>query len=241
MRIAVISDIHGNAHALRPVLADMANKGIDHLLIAGDFVGYYYRPDEVFALLKGWRWECIQGNHDAMLARFFQEDAQFKQKYRQHYGGGLDIASRVLTKTQTDFLKRLPEKRECIYGAHRLLLCHGSPWQQDEYIYPDAPDAVFERIAELEYDTVIMGHTHYPMIRKVGKTLIVNPGSVGQPRDYGSSASWVLLDIGRGEALIQRVPFDPTPVIEDAQRYSPENAYLVNVLTRKQSQYAQKI
>ena len=240
MHIAVIGDIHGNAHALRLVLNDISKKGIRDLLILGDFVGYYYRADEVFSLLEQWQWQGVQGNHDRMLGQLVQEGGSGKEGYRLRYGDGLEIASRTLTTSQIVRLTELPESKELTYDGCRILLCHGSPWSQDEYIYPDAPHATFERIAQLGYDIVLLGHTHYPMVRRVQKTLIMNPGSVGQPRDFGSMASWGILTIPEREATIQRIRFDPATIIEDARRYNPENAYLIEVLTREQSSHAQK-
>ena len=67
MRIGLLSDIHGNAHALKSVLKSAREKGVDKILCCGDYVGYYYEPDEVMFLLNDWDWVGISGNHEAML------------------------------------------------------------------------------------------------------------------------------------------------------------------------------
>lgn len=232
MKIAVISDIHSNALALEAVLNDVHSQGVTQLLIAGDFIGYYYRPDEVFELLKPWSWQGIQGNHDFILSYFISGDKDAMKKYRDSFGSSLDVAVSKLSRNQKKMLASLPSNREMTILERRIFLAHGSPWSQDERIYPDASPEVFKRIGELGYDFVFLGHTHYPFIKEIGKTKIVNPGSVGQPRDESANASWALVDLRKQEVKIRRVRFDPSEVIKDIEIHDPHNYYLREVLTR---------
>lgn len=237
MQLALLSDIHGNATALEAVLSDVRNCGINQLLIAGDFVGYYSRADEVFDLLASWTWEGVQGNHDAVFDAFRTGNGD-RAEYRKRYGQAIDRTLRTLSPERSAMLAALPVTRELHMEGRHVLLCHGTPWQQDAYVFPTAPPATFARIAALGYDVVVLGHTHYPMVRQEGSTLIVNPGSVGQPRDVGALASWAVLDCTARAATIRRVRFDPVPVIADAHAHDPELPYLCDVLTRTTSPYA---
>lgn len=231
MRVAIISDLHGNAVALEKVLEEIKKAGAEKLIIAGDFTGYYYEPDKVFNLLNSWEWQGVIGNHDKFL-RDFGGKKDLMADYRASYGRALEVALEKLGEKEKQLLFSLPEKRELDYGGKRILVCHGAPWQNDEYIYPNAKSEVFERIAGLGYDFVILGHTHYPMVKKIGKTIIINPGSVGQPRDEGGNSSWALVDFANGQTEIFRTQFNPNLVIKEIEFRDPQLPYLKEVLTR---------
>ena len=238
MTTAIISDLHGNAVALQKVLEDIKSEKIHNIIIAGDFVGYYYRSDSIFKLLNSWEWEGIRGNHDTLLLDFASGKKERMESYRFVYGSSLDVANKNLKDKHKKFLFSLPPKKEIIRNNKKILICHGSPWDPDRLIYPDASSETFNRIANLGYDFVIMGHTHYPLIKKINKTIIINPGSVGQPRDEGSNASWASVDFGSTEAEIRRIKFPPEEVIKDIDAHDPHLKYLREVLTRTKSQYA---
>ena len=80
-----------------------------------------------------------------------------------------------------------------------------------------------------------MGHTHYPFVKKIGKTIIINPGSVGQPRDEGGNSSWALVDFNTGEAVMRRTRFLVDELIKEININDPEISYLKEVLIRKSS------
>jgi len=84
MKIAILSDIHGNVFALDSVLNAVKKKGIDTLVIAGDFVGYYFWPKEMFSLLEGWNFLAIQGNHDQMAGKAKNDDDYLEEKCRKN-------------------------------------------------------------------------------------------------------------------------------------------------------------
>lgn len=240
MKTAILSDLHGNDLALELVLRDAKRKEAGELLIAGDFVGYYYHPEKLFTLLNTWKWEGIQGNHDALFASFISGNDSHMNTYRASYGSALDRAAQTLSAEEKSFLFSLPEKKEFIRDGKKILMCHGSPWQQDAYIYPDAPEELFARIAKLGHDIVILGNTHYPFIKKSGACIIINPGSVGQPRDESSNTSWALADFAAGTVEIHRVRFSPEDLIKEILTYDASNSYLREVLVRKKNTHAKK-
>ena len=235
MIVAVLGDIHGNYLALREVLNDIQKEGIEHLLISGDIVGYYYHPDKVFDELADWSYELIQGNHDYMFGRIYQGDQKFREWYNQKYGNGIEIALEVLNQKVCEFLSKLPVKKEILINNKKILLCHGSPWKFDEYIYPDSPEATIKQCAEGNFDVVIMGHTHYSMVKYINSTVILNAGSVGQPRNYIPGADWAILDLDTLDVQLRHVQYDISAVVEEAKRIDPELPYLAQVLSRKRN------
>jgi putative phosphoesterase len=232
MRIALLGDIHGNSFALASVLDAARAARVEKLLITGDFVGYYFWPREVMDMLDGWDVAAVRGNHEDMLVEALSGYASLK-KITSAYGSGLVRAIETLTPTQIDWLCQLPHPRSFEFDGRSLLLCHGSPWDVDQYVYPDAKSDLLQRCAESAYDWVVMGHTHYPMVERVGDTLLVNPGSVGQPRNRIPAAHWALLDTASQELELMTAPYDVSPVVALAAHRHPELPYLGNVLLGK--------
>jgi predicted phosphodiesterase len=106
---------------------------------------------------------------------------------------------------------------------------HGSPWDPlNGRIYPDYSN--WERFNSCNEDVILIGHTHYPLEKKIGDKIIINPGSVGQPRDGKNGACFAILDISSRKVQFHRVAYNPQRMIEDAQIHDPDNCYLVQVL-----------
>jgi putative phosphoesterase len=230
MIAAIISDVHGNADALAAVLAQARILGCERLLVLGDLVGYYHQPREVMKLLREWDFSLVQGNHDAMLARA-ADDAPFLVETKSKYGSGLAIALETLDSSDLELLIKAPSRRLESMGDFKVLLCHGSPRDRDEYVYPDAPGEVLDACSG-EGDIVLMGHTHHPFVAVRNGVLLVNAGSVGQARDGGGVASWSTINTANGAVVPRRTAYDVTPVKRRAAEIDPGNTYLVRVLER---------
>jgi predicted phosphodiesterase len=231
MKIAVLSDIHGNSIALKAVLGEARNLGIDQLYILGDCVGYYYHPDKVLALLDDWPVEMIQGNHEGMLRSIRDSDGEEK-KIREKYGSGLRFALEKLSDEQVDLLTSLPCSKHISINQFKVLLAHGSPWDRDTYIYPDKIVDVQEKFDSFDFDFVFLGHTHYPFSFMRNGRLIVGVGSVGQARDKGGLASWVFFDAESGVIVFKHTPYDNVSLIEEVKRVDPDVPNLHRVLVR---------
>lgn len=231
MRLALAGDIHGNSPALRAVLDRAAAEQVDALLITGDLVGYYFDPKGVLDLLAHWKTYIVRGNHEDMLAAA-RHDRQLLPEIEARYGSGLRLALENLPSHELDALSALPHPLDLTLGGMHVLLCHGAPWDNDCYVYPDADGSLIERCAVPGYDFVVLGHTHYPMIRKVGNTTIVNPGSVGQPRNREPGAQWALVDTQSGHIGLRREQYDYDGVAAEARSRHPGMPYLARVLER---------
>ncbi|MEM3400183.1 MAG: YfcE family phosphodiesterase [Candidatus Micrarchaeia archaeon] len=184
--IAVISDVHANLPALEAVLKRIEKLNVKRIFCAGDVVGYYPFPDECVEKIVEKSIECVMGNHDyAVLTgdtRWFNETAAY----------AIDFTRRIMGRK--NFIAGMKQSFEIeIYGK-LVGVFHGSPRNPlFEYVFPETRK---ERLSEMVggYDALILGHTHIPMHVEAGKKIVVNPGSVGQPRDGDARASFITID-----------------------------------------------
>jgi putative phosphoesterase len=231
MKLALLGDVHGNAVALSAVLTAAKEMGVEHLLVTGDLVGYYFSPAKVLALLEPWSRDVVRGNHEDMLT-VAQKDQAALESIKGRYGSGIEIALDQLTEVQLNEIDKLPYKLELEIGGSRIYLCHGAPWDVDQYIYPDAKQELLQRCIKHGFDYVLLGHTHYPMAHKIGNTQIINPGSVGQPRNRQPGAQWALLDTYSRRLEFRVEQYDRAPLIRECKLRHPELPYLADILER---------
>jgi diadenosine tetraphosphatase ApaH/serine/threonine PP2A family protein phosphatase len=216
VKIAVVSDVHSNLHALDAVLAEIDAGSFDELWCLGDVVGYGPRPLECIAALRERAAVCLGGNHDLVvvgkipLATFAGEAAAAASWTR----GVLDDAAR-------DFLGSL-EPRATLPGAE---LFHGSP-RDPVWDYVLSEDAARWTLAATSAPLVLVGHSHVALelsgdgtaVRggqaAAGTSLdlaaarrLLNPGSVGQPRDGDPRAAWLEIDKRSGRATFRRTVY----------------------------------
>ncbi len=232
MKIGLLGDVHGNHRALKAVLSAAMLSKVEVLLLTGDLIGYYDSPLAVLNMLKLWNCYMVRGNHEEMLNQA-RIDSSFLDEIDAKYGTGLRSAIQQLNKEQIDELSNLPHPLFLEIDSRKILLCHGSPWDIDLYIYPDSSPELFARCASGQYDLVVLGHTHYPMIHEIGNTIVVNPGSVGQPRDRRPGAHWASYDTKTKAVEFFNESYDCTELVKECKKNSPELPYLTEVLTRK--------
>lgn len=232
MKLALLGDIHGNHLALQVVLAAAASSGAEKLLITGDLIGYYHYPLNVLELLCPWDSYVVRGNHEDMLSAA-RLDPSFLSQVDARYGTGLRTAIEQLDAHQLDALCTLPHPLELIIAGCRILLCHGTPWDNNFHVYPNSETELLERCVMQDFDLVVMGHTHHSMCHQIGGTLLVNPGSVGQPRNRKPGAHWALFDTESREVSLRCEAYDVDFVVAESRRRHPEISYLADVLCRR--------
>jgi len=232
MRIGLLSDIHANAHALVAVLTSAKRKNIEKLLCCGDYVGYYYEPDRVMKMMDDWDWVGIQGNHEVML--FDWMDGKNRDEVKSKYGSGISVAMEKLAVERLQALSQMPELVKFNINDKAVMLCHGSPWDSEMYVYPDSNSDTINRLFthDPEFDLLVFGHTHHPVNWEQADRKIINPGSVGQPRDRKFGAAWAIWDSDTNDVMFCREEYDTKPVIEMCRQYDPEITYLVDVFGR---------
>lgn len=232
MKIGIISDIHGNYDALVEVLKKARKENIEHLLILGDIVGYYYHPDKILQLLSKWSFDIVKGNHEKILEDLIA-DPSLNESIRLKYGSGHVEAINKLTNQQLDFLVGLPETKSVEINGISILMCHGSPWSNDYYIYPDCPKDMVLKCDSKQHKFVLIGHSHYAFAIRNTHSVLLNPGSVGQSRQTGGKASWAIINTTNGSFQLLSTDYNVQKLINEVEEKDAEIKYLKEVLKRK--------
>lgn len=231
MKVALISDIHANIYALESVCADLNKEAVDKILVIGDLIGYYYWPKEVIDILRNdKRVVCVRGNHESIL-REVMSDSEAADRYRKKYGSGYDACLNDLSAGEINWLVTLPESLDLEIAGCTFYLSHGSLGSIDQYLYPDAEASRIEQNYSDKKFT-IFGHTHYSFLHSHNGKFLINPGSIGQPRDIAGLASYVILNLENLTVRFKRKSFDISRVAEAANERDPQLAYLWEIMSR---------
>jgi diadenosine tetraphosphatase ApaH/serine/threonine PP2A family protein phosphatase len=226
MRVLILSDIHSNLTAFEAVLSDAGH--FEKTICLGDVVGYGPDPEECVRLLIGLpNLVCIMGNHDAAVLNVIST-GHFNPEARK----ALHQQKNLMTNEALEFLASLPEK--LTFGD--LTLAHGSP-RDPIWEYVDKGRIAWEVFEYFETQGTLVGHTHTPCIfiesedfkmrllkpksgdRWIPKErFILNPGSVGQPRDHDPRASYVIWDTEENSFLFKRVHYNISEVANRIQQ-----------------------
>lgn len=230
MKIVVFSDIHGNQYAFREFLKDMEHIRPDQVIFLGDVFGYYYGQEEILSVLRKSNYHCLLGNHD----RYYLDLLNGKRNFDElcdRYGSGYRRNIGTISKENISFLRTLKPYLKSSYGSVRIAAFHGSPEEPlSGRIYPDKEidlDAAYEK-----FDFIFLGHTHHKMKKMVGRTVIINPGSLGQQRD-GKGCSYLELDTETLQSEFHTVEYPVMELISEVEKNDPRNSGLVEVLLRK--------
>jgi len=192
VRIAIISDIHGNFVALKAALSDIKGRKASRIVCLGDVAAAGPQPAEVIECLRKIRCPCVMGNADETLgkdlpSKFARAGISEEVRVRQEV---LDLwTRRKLTKSHRHYLSTFKPMLEVHFGPDQSLLCfHGSPSSNKDEITPTMPDEELARLLEgHKADIFAGGHTHIQMFRRFLNSLVINPGSVGWPFRIESS------------------------------------------------------
>ena len=183
MKLAVISDIHGNLFALEKVLEDIEHEKCDNVICLGDLAMAGPEPDKTVELVKQMKWDVVQGNKDKMIVEFNEEMFNALKGQIPIMANALRNDAEVISDENKEYLKNLPENLEININNTPILLVHGSPRRNNEDISPDLPlEKVEEMVEGTDSRLILCGHTHLPCGYQTnsGKT-VVNVGRVGRP------------------------------------------------------------
>jgi putative phosphoesterase len=202
MDIGVVSDVHANRVALEAVLTDMPD--VDLLVNAGDVVGYNPWPAECVAWARDRAVPTVMGNHDRETAR------SGAVRFNAMANAGVEYAREELDDEARGWLAALPERRTVADGRVRIV--HGHPANPDRYTYPEE----FSPAMLDGEDLLITGHTHVQGHRTFDEGAVMNPGSVGQPRDGDPRAAYAVVDLAADPPAVEerRVAYDVERVVE---------------------------
>ncbi|MGZ8563509.1 MAG: metallophosphoesterase family protein [Candidatus Limnocylindria bacterium] len=205
MRIAVLADLHANLPALRAVLDDAAALGCDTAWCVGDVVGRGPHPAEVIDELRRLAIPTIQGNWDEAVGLRREHPGVAWTSPEAEAGGLLSLAWTIerTTDEQRSWLRQLPAAHRFTVEGRSVLLFHGSPLRQSEYLWSDRPSRVFARIAADQGDELMcFGNTHEAFHRVVSKSHLVAAGSVGCGTLEDTTARYAVLDMVGAELMV---------------------------------------
>ena len=191
MLLGVISDVHCNVEALDRAVSDLQGR-VDEILLAGDAMYEYRFSNEVVDVARRLSMRYVLGNHELVLLSPLGERAR---------------AAPGVDPDHLAFLSTVPTRLETQVDGKRLCMVHASPWAPyNDYLY--ASNRLFQRCDELDVDFLVLGHTHVPMVERFGRTLVINPGSLGESREAGHNrlVSYAVVDTSSEEVEIVRFP-----------------------------------
>ena len=213
MKIAVISDIHGNMEAIDAVMADIQQKGCEKIFVLGDYAMAGPEPDYAVQYFKNRidnsDFTMIQGNTDLMIADYSEELYNSLKEKAPVMAEALKSDVGMLNPSAKKFLKELPIQKEVEAEGVRFLLVHGSPRRNNEDILPDTPMEEVENMLEnVDADVILCGHTHIPCgFQTRTKKTVVNAGSIGRTffvRDNEiPKACYLTIDVQNGKCLYE--------------------------------------
>jgi len=221
MRYLIFSDIHGNLEAFDVLLRFAAKKKIDHYVCLGDLVGYGASPNEIIRKIRTLKplW-VVRGNHDKAVSG--QESIE---TFNPIAAAAIRWTQKTVTKSHAEFLNKIPRGPRSVDGL--FTICHGALFDEDYYIFGEFDaDEAFDYMPT---PLCFFGHTHFPFLyarkgehvtgeymdggeteRKLekGVAYLINPGSVGQPRDRNPQAAFAIFDSDRQTIRFYRAPYD---------------------------------
>ena len=215
MKIAAISDIHGNIYSLMKVLEDIDEQRVDLIVCLGDLVGYGPHPNEVVALIKRREIPCIKGNYDASVV-----DGDFTFIRNTSINSfSLPWASEEVRASNKFYLSQLPTELNYDINGVKIKFTHGSPNAINEYLFQDA-DNTNNVMESLEEDILVCAHTHIPSYKKFGDKIFINTGSVGKPKIGRPNATYVLIEIKEDKTVnikFRELEYEYKRIVKDAQ------------------------
>lgn len=227
MRYLVFTDIHGNLEAFRVLLKFAKRRKIDHYIFLGDLVGYGASPNEAIEEMRFLKpISMIRGNHDKAVSGL-----DSVQSFNPIAASAIHWTKEHISKKNRDYLTRLKKGPLVVHG--QITICHGAPFDEDYYVFGEFDAA--EAFLYFQTPIAFFGHTHFPFVYtenehiiegtfltgdrneiklEKGVRYLINPGSVGQPRDRDPRAACAVYDSKSGKVTFYRLEYN----IKEAQK-----------------------
>jgi len=237
---ALISDIHGNAVALEAVLGDVAEREVARIVCLGDIAAGGPQPRAVIERLRQLQCPIVRGNADSLLLTGLPAGSSERT---QRLDSLVRWARGLLSSRDLDFLAALPPTVTIAIGDWTLLCCHGSPRADVDAVLAVTPDARLDELfSESAEAAIACGHTHLQLLRRHGRRLLLNPGSVGLPLgslisvagyELPAWAEYALIKVDEGdlEIVFRRVPVD-AGALAAATRAMPQATWASDIERR---------
>jgi len=233
MKLAVLSDVHGNFRALEAVLLDAKALGVDHILFLGDLVFMGLDPQPCFDLLMANKpLVTIKGNTDSHIEGIkatnpTSDEDKLWRKFIRYTDIRLKAESKAL-------MKAWPIVQRGEIGNDPFIFCHGSPYSYNEPITEaiDPTSELYTKLMAEDASVILCGHTHIPADFMLGDKRIINPGAVGYSFDGDTRASYAFLDIhsNKIQAIIRRIEYDREIYMHELRHASHSFKFFSSVL-----------
>lgn len=196
IKVAILSDIHGNCVALNEVIKDAKENNVDEFLILGDLVCDLPFGNETLGIVKGLTDKVLKGNKEQYLIEYDKKHYDWKNiQFRT-----IKFMYNELTKENLEYIKKLPDCMSVKYEGVKLLIAHGSPKSVEEQLHQEDREKLNYYTENLDADALIFGHTHDKMwYEYINNKLVINAGCLGVSPYYTSLAEYVILDISNGK------------------------------------------
>ena len=194
MKIAIISDIHANFPALEETFKSIQENDVDVIYCLGDLVGYNIWPNAVINEIKKYKIPTIAGNHDVKAVELYK---------KKSFETSASLAYQMITKENVDFLETLPTNIKLEFNNINMILVHGSPYSNTEYLHEDREEKdIINMLEDTKSNIIVCGHTHIPyhrIIKNQDNSLnhIINAGSVGKPKDGNPKSCYAIITIDK--------------------------------------------
>lgn len=234
MKIAFISDIHGNAVALDTVLEDLTRNQVDKICVLGDLCYRGPEPKRSLDLVRSLETDVIKGNADEWVVRGVLK-GEVPDKALELMNTERNWTVSKLGPEDLDYLQSLPTEIKFEHEGISVHAFHATPDSLFEVVLPDVEDSVAQsKLMPEGAQVYVYAHIHKPYIRYINGKVIMNIGSVGLPFDGMAKSSYGLVEIenGRLRTSIQRVDFDQEKVVELYQRETYPNADMMSGVIR---------
>ena len=204
MRIAIISDIHGNLEALEAITEPW-----DELWVLGDLVNYGPNPSEIVDYIRRNATVVVRGNHDHAIG--YGVDPRCSAPFREMARAMQAYSESVLSDEQKAFLRELPLTADRTVAGRRFFLCHAVPSDPLYRYCPQGAPGWAMEASGVDADVILVGHTHLPFQATLDGCQIVNPGSVGQPKHGLPEACYAIWE--DGQFLLKSQPYDTAETV----------------------------
>ena len=212
-KVAFISDIHGNHHALRTVVDDALGRGASLFINAGDSVGFGALPGKVIDEISAENFINICGNFDMEMLDFIKRGKKGSAEREKFCS--LKHAKGSLTGPQKRTIAGFPSKRDLLIGPLKVHVVHSSPLSKKEQVTLDTPEPrLSELLKSCGADLLVIGHSHVQFLRDCSGGRVLNPGSVGRPGDGDPRAAYAIMDANTGEVQLIRIGYDVDAAVE---------------------------
>jgi putative phosphoesterase len=221
MKIAIVSDIHGNIFALQEVIEDLKKRKCEVVLCLGDYLGYYYWPNQVIDILRALESPfLIRGNHE-----------EYRKQLIARYGHGIEIALSEISDDNKQFLLGLDAEKVVELDGIKIGMYHGSQLGIDDYVYPDVNVDKLGEVMKPDVDVILLGHTHHQFVSYFKNKLLINPGSVGQARDVRGLAAYAIFNTKNRSVTPVRLNYNKSSVVNKIKKIESNSNSMLKALS----------